>query len=42
MKKLSYLMAAFLIAMTGCQKEPQQNEGLSSDDKVYMSFRFRQ
>lgn len=31
-------MAAFLIAMTGCQKEPQQNEGLSSDDKVYMKF----
>ncbi len=41
MKKLSYLMAAFLIAMTGCQKEPQQNEGLSSDDKVYMSFQIQ-
>lgn len=38
MKKLSYLMAALLVAMTGCQKEPQQNEGLSSEDTVYMKF----
>lgn len=33
-------MAALLVAMTGCQKEPQadENNGASSDDKVYMSF----
>lgn len=40
MKKISFLMAALLVAMTGCQKEPQagNDKGLSSDDKVYMSF----
>ena len=32
-------MAAFLVAMVGCNKEPQvENGGISSDDKVYVSF----
>lgn len=37
MKKLSFLMAALLVAMTGCQKEPQvapENAG----GEAYMSF----
>ena len=39
MKKSFYLMAAFLVAMVGCNKEPQvENGGISSDDKVYVSF----
>ena len=39
MKKNFYFMAALLVAMIGCNKEPQmENNGISSDDKVYMSF----
>ena len=39
MKKNLFFMAALLVAMTGCNKEPQmENNGISSDDKVYMSF----
>ena len=39
MKKNFFFMAALLVAMTGCNKEPQmENNGISSDDKVYMSF----
>ena len=40
MKKSFYLMAAFLVAMVGCNKEPQvgPGQGLNSEDKVYMEF----
>lgn len=40
MKKSFYLMAAFLVAMVGCNKEPQAGPGqdLNSEDKVYMEF----
>lgn len=39
MKKNFFFMAALLVAMIGCNKEPQmENNGISSDDKVYMSF----
>ncbi len=40
MKKSFYLMAAFLVAMVGCNKEPQAGpgQGLNSEDKVYMEF----
>ena len=38
MKKISFLMAALLVAMTGCQKEPQQNAETTEGGEVYMSF----
>lgn len=40
MKKSFYLMAAFLVTMVGCNKEPQAGpgQGLNSEDKVYMEF----
>lgn len=37
MKKISFLMAALLVAMTGCQKEPQQTVDAEGGN-VYMSF----
>ena len=37
MKKISILMAALLVAMTGCQKEPQANE-TKEGGEVYMTF----
>ena len=37
MKKISFLMAALLVAMTGCQKEPQQTVDAEGSN-VYMSF----
>ena len=37
MKKISFLMAALLVAMTGCQKEPAQTE-TTTGGNVYMSF----
>jgi len=37
MKKISFLMAALLVAMTGCQKEPQQQTE-TKDGEVYMTF----
>lgn len=41
MKKSFYLMAAFLVAMVGCNKEPQAGPGQddASGDAVYMSFK---
>lgn len=41
MKKSFYLMAAFLVAMVGCNKEPQAGpgQGDASNDAVYMSFK---
>jgi len=36
MKKLTFLMAALLVAMTGCQKEPQVEQVTEGD--AYMSF----
>ncbi|MBE6238065.1 MAG: hypothetical protein E7116_07955 [Bacteroidales bacterium] len=44
MKKISFLMAALLVAMVGCQKEPQaqtQGNGLNPEDKVYMEFQIQ-
>lgn len=38
MKKLTFLMAALLVAMTGCQKEPAGNGTEAAEGKVYMSF----
>lgn len=39
MKKNFFFMAALLVAMVGCNKEPQEEgNGLSASDKVYMSF----
>lgn len=38
MKKISFLMAALLVAMVGCQKEPQVQTSETADGKVYMSF----
>lgn len=39
MKKTFFFMAALLVAMTSCNKEPKvENESISPDDKVYMSF----
>lgn len=38
MKKLSFLMAALLVAMTGCQKEPVGGNTNALDGDVYMSF----
>lgn len=38
MKKISFLMAALLVAMVGCQKEPQAQTTETVDGKVYMSF----
>ena len=38
MKRISFLMAALLVAMTGCQKEPQQNAETTEGGEVYMSF----
>lgn len=37
MKKLSFLMAALLVAMTGCQKEPQVAEGNDANAKHYVA-----
>ena len=37
MKKISFMMAALLVAMTGCQKEPAQTE-TTTGGNVYMSF----
>ena len=41
MKKSFYLMAAFLVTMVGCNKEPQVGPGQddASGDAVYMSFK---
>lgn len=39
MKKAFYLMAAFLVALTSCNKESQlENDNISSGDKVYVTF----
>lgn len=38
MKKLTFLMAALLVAMTGCQKEPQVSDETQDGAEVYMSF----
>lgn len=40
MKKISFLMAALLVAMVGCQKEPAANDAATETAKgdVYMSF----
>ena len=39
MKKNFFFMAALLVAMTGCNKETDvENDGISPEDKVYMSF----
>lgn len=37
MKKLSFLMAALLVAMTGCQKEPQVTDG-NAETKGYVAL----
>lgn len=37
MKKLTFLMAALLVAMTGCQKEPQVTDGNDVNAKHYVS-----
>lgn len=43
MKKFTYLMAAFLVAMTGCQKEEPQNEPdqIAAGEKVYMELKIQ-
>ncbi len=39
MKKAFYLMAAFLVALTSCNKESQlEKDNISSGDKVYVTF----
>ena len=39
MKKAFYLMAAFLVALTACNKESQmENDKISAGDKVYVTF----
>lgn len=38
MKKISILMAALLVAMTGCQKEPQVTPENKTEGNVYMTF----
>ena len=40
MKKISFLMAALLVAMVGCQKEPAATDAATETAKgdVYMSF----
>ena len=39
MKKSIYLMAAFLVALTACNKESQmENDKISAGDKVYVTF----
>ena len=39
MKKSFYLMAAFLVALIGCSKEPQmENSTILPGDKVYVTF----
>ena len=37
MKRFSFLMAALLVAMTGCQKEPQQKTEAEGNN-IYMTF----
>ena len=39
MKKLSIMMAALLVAMTGCQKEPQVTPEAESNAKAYVSLK---
>ena len=34
-------MAALLVAMTGCNKEPQAGDSLNPEDKVYMEFKIQ-
>ena len=44
MKKFAYLMAAFLVAMTGCQKEsPAEQAGgeIAAGEKVYMELKIQ-
>lgn len=38
MKKISFLMAALLVAMVGCQKEPAANDAATAEGKVYMTL----
>ena len=38
MKKISFLMAALLVAMVGCQKEPAVNDAATANGDAYMSF----
>lgn len=38
MKKISFLMAALLVAMVGCQKEPAANDAATANGDAYMSF----
>jgi hypothetical protein len=39
MKKAFYLMTAFLVALTACNKESQmENDKISAGDKVYVTF----
>lgn len=38
MKKISFLMAALLVAMVGCQKEPQATPENQDGREVYMTF----
>lgn len=39
MKKLSFLMAALLVAMTGCQKEPQVSETPNAETVGYVALK---
>ena len=41
MKKSFFFMAALLVAMVGCNKEPQADNGLNPEDKVYMEFKIQ-
>ena len=44
MKKFAYLMAAFLVAMTGCQKEEAQNklkDEIAVGENIYMKFKIQ-
>ena len=44
MKKFAYLMAAFLVAMTGCQKESpaeQAGDEIAAGENIYMKFKIQ-
>ena len=42
MKRLSIILATFLLAMTGCQKEPQVQQGeITAGEKVYMELKIQ-
>ena len=44
MKKFAYLMAAFLVAMTGCQKESpaeQAGDEIAAGEKIYMELKIQ-